>query len=132
MTLFCEIFGIYFPQSLIFLIFIVKYNASFIMKQCLQITILKYCYFFQIDEATLKRESATLACTRFKGVHSFDKIAEKLQDIHGEFGLNSKKIIATVTDNGSNFVKAFKEYGINTKFLSEANSEDEIVSGEFY
>lgn len=56
-----------------------------------------------------------------------------MQDIHAEFGLSSKKIVATVTDNGSNFVKAFKEYGIKTSLLPEVVSEDEPVtlSGEF-
>ncbi|XP_077270691.1 uncharacterized protein LOC143901934 [Temnothorax americanus] len=66
-----------------------------------------------IDEKTLDRKSAALACRRFPGTHSFDNIAEMLEGIHTTFGLTCDKIIATVTDNGSNFVKAFQEFGID-------------------
>lgn len=57
-------------------------------------------------------KSAAIACRRFPGSHSFERIAELLNDVHLSFGLDSKKIVATVTDNGSNFIKAFKEFGI--------------------
>lgn len=55
----------------------------------------------------LKWQSAALACKRFKGVHSYERVAEMLEDAHGEFNLKIEKITATVTDNGSNVVKAF-------------------------
>lgn len=58
------------------------------------------------------RQSATLACQRFKGTHSYDRIASILEDIHIRYGLDTNKIVATVTDNGSNFVKSFKEFGV--------------------
>ncbi|KAJ8706986.1 hypothetical protein PYW08_011120 [Mythimna loreyi] len=60
----------------------------------------------------LQRESKTLACRRFKGTHSYDRIAVLLEDIHSEFGLDSRKVLSTITDNGSNFVKAFAEFGV--------------------
>lgn len=60
----------------------------------------------------LQRKSKTLACRRFKGTHSYDRIAFLLEDIHSEFGLDSQKVLFTITDNGSNFVKAFKEFGV--------------------
>lgn len=66
-----------------------------------------------INPVTYERRSAALACRRFSGTHSFDRIAELIDDIHSTFGLRSEKITATVTDNGSNFIKAFKEYGVN-------------------
>jgi len=59
----------------------------------------------------LVRESAALACRRFISSHTYDKIAAHLVDIHSTFDL-CDKIRLTVTDNGSNYAKAFAEYGI--------------------
>lgn len=64
-----------------------------------------------IDSNTFERKSATLACRRFKGSHTFYKVAELIIDIHSEYDLRLAKITKTVTDNGSNMVKAFKVYG---------------------
>lgn len=66
----------------------------------------------------LHRKSVALAFRRMKGSHTYDKIAEMLYDIHQEYNLSYEKICFTVTDNGSNFVKAFSEYG----------GDDDIVS----
>lgn len=78
----------------------------------------------------LNRKSVALACRRFSGLHSYDNIADLLDDIHSEFNLNSRKIIATSTDNASNFVKAFKEFCITSKFTTTATyterSEDTV------
>ncbi|CAH0405656.1 unnamed protein product [Chilo suppressalis] len=64
-----------------------------------------------IDSDTFARNSSALACRRFKGTHSFDKIAELIIEIHEEYDLTLSKITKTVTDNGSNMVKAFKIFG---------------------
>lgn len=64
-----------------------------------------------IDPNTYERNSFTLACRRFKGSHTFDKVAELIIDIHTEYDLKLAKITKTVTDNGSNMVKAFKVFG---------------------
>ncbi|KAL7297892.1 hypothetical protein TKK_0008914 [Trichogramma kaykai] len=60
-----------------------------------------------MDKISLHRKSAVLACRRFKGSHTHEKITELLFDINNSFNLTSEKIIGTVTDNGSNFIKAF-------------------------
>lgn len=64
-----------------------------------------------INNDTLKREGAAIACRRFKGSHTYDKIAEIINEVHSEFNLNLYKITKTITDNGSNMVKAFKMFG---------------------
>ncbi|KNC26038.1 hypothetical protein FF38_10758 [Lucilia cuprina] len=43
-------------------------------------------------------------------------------EIHDEFNLNPINVVATVTDNGSHFVKAFKEFGIKS-FENKENEE---------
>lgn len=63
-----------------------------------------------IDPGDLQRHSIALAFRRFRGVHSYDKIASMMMNIHTEFDLDTSKIVNVVTDNGSNFVKAFREY----------------------
>ena len=57
----------------------------------------------------LKRQSAALACRRLRGSHSHTLLAKSLNEIHSEYGIRSK-VCRTTTDNGSNFVKAFKVF----------------------
>lgn len=52
-----------------------------------------------------------MACRRFRGSHTYDKIAELLHEIICEFSIEREQLVSTVTDNGANFVKAFKEFG---------------------
>lgn len=51
-----------------------------------------------------------MACERIRGHHTYDIIATKISKIHGEFQIQGR-VTATVTDNGSNFAKPFREYG---------------------
>ena len=57
----------------------------------------------------MERKSAALACARVKGRHTFDVVAAKICEIHAKYKIQCK-VRATVTDNGSNFVKAFREF----------------------
>ncbi len=52
----------------------------------------------------------TLACHRMEGPQTFEKLAELMCEVHSKFGLEGK-ILHTVTDNGSNFCKSFREFG---------------------
>ena len=76
---------------------------------------------------SFERESCALACDRFQGSHTFDKIAEKLQFWHDMYGLSPEKISKTVTDNASNFIKAFKEFGLKIKL---GDLSDEVLNGD--
>ena len=66
----------------------------------------------------LERQSAALACRLLRGRHSYALWAKSVNEIHSEYGIRSKVCCAT-TDNGSNFVKAFKVFS-----APEANEKD--------
>ncbi|KAF2897402.1 hypothetical protein ILUMI_08773 [Ignelater luminosus] len=60
----------------------------------------------------LKRTSVALACQRFKSTHSYDCITDLIQKINTVFGFTANKLVASVTDNGSNSMKAFRTFGV--------------------
>ena len=74
-----------------------------------------------IDHKSLKRHKAAIACIRVVGCHTYDVLAAKIEEVHRNFGLIGK-ISATVTDNGSNFVKAFATFSVQELIAGEANS----------
>uniref|UniRef100_H3B2L0 HAT C-terminal dimerisation domain-containing protein n=1 Tax=Latimeria chalumnae TaxID=7897 RepID=H3B2L0_LATCH len=63
-----------------------------------------------IDPTSLQRVSAVLTCTQIHRKHTFDVIASLIDEIHTSFSLGDE-VVRTITDNGANFAKAFKEYG---------------------
>ncbi|XP_077513696.1 uncharacterized protein LOC144124718 isoform X2 [Amblyomma americanum] len=79
-----------------------------------------------IDRNSLSRRSLALACRRFAGRHTYDKIGELLEDIRQDFDISHDKIVATVTDNASNFVKAFKEFGLRSEIIDEDGAADDL------
>lgn len=62
------------------------------------------------DPQTMQRSCVALACKQLKGPHSFSALAGALNDIHTEFDIR-EKIVRTTTDNGANFLKAFRVFG---------------------
>lgn len=64
----------------------------------------------EIDPESLNWCSAALAYRQLNGRHTFNVVAGALSDIRSEFNIG-KKIQKTTTDNGSNFLKAFRVYG---------------------
>ena len=80
------------------------------------------------DTNTLKRCKAAIACVRITGHHTYNVTASRMENIHASYGLNGK-VVATITDNGSNFVIAFSVYSIPSSASSvpEVEDEDECV-----
>lgn len=60
-----------------------------------------------INNTTLKRESAALACRRLKGKHTYDVLAEAINSVFTEYHIQNK-ICCVTTDSGSNFIKTFR------------------------
>lgn len=76
-----------------------------------------------IDRSTRLRQHAILCCTRIKGRHTFDVLAEVIEAAHYKFNLQDK-VARTTTDNGSNFVKAFDHFGVETLQLPDVLQDD--------
>ena len=82
-----------------------------------------------IDPNDLNRCSAALACRQLKGSHTFEVLANALHDIHTQFEIR-EKIVRTTTDNGSNFLKAFRVYGDENNNTSVAEAATATPSEE--
>ena len=79
-----------------------------------------------IDQTTLERQSAALACKRLRGSHTFDVLACALEEIHSEYKIR-EKVTRTTTDSGSNFLKAFRVYGEESENVAEVQEETDSI-----
>uniref|UniRef100_A0A673A804 BED-type domain-containing protein n=2 Tax=Sphaeramia orbicularis TaxID=375764 RepID=A0A673A804_9TELE len=77
-----------------------------------------------IDQTSLERHSAALACRRVKGSHTFDVLAAALEEIHSEYNIR-EKVTRTTTDSGSNFLKAFRLYGEQKEGIVDDGQEEQ-------
>ncbi|KZS07343.1 Uncharacterized protein APZ42_028888 [Daphnia magna] len=59
---------------------------------------------------SLERKSACLATRRIVGRHTFDILSKLIETIHNEYQVKDK-LRGSTTDNGSNFIKCFREKG---------------------
>jgi len=82
-----------------------------------------------INTTTLVREGASLACTVIKGRHTFDLIAKEIYNINIKYKIQNK-VTSTTTDNGSNFVKAFRVFGIDKNYEENLFDEDQNMDEE--
>lgn len=83
-----------------------------------------------IEEETFIRKSVALACRRFTGNHTGNKICDILSTIHAEYNILPTRITATVTDNGANFRKAFKDFGFKTYNIDKVIEQEEILDDD--
>ena len=58
----------------------------------------------------MKREYAALACRQLTGSHNYLLLGKEISKVHDQFNI-TESLVATTTDNGSNFVKAFSVFG---------------------
>lgn len=73
---------------------------------------------------SFSRESRTLSCLRFTGSHTYDKIAQNLVDVMKKFDIPLQKVVNIVTDNGSNFCKAFREFTVDFDGDEDEDEDD--------
>ena len=78
-----------------------------------------------INPVNLKRFKAAICCARIVGRHTYDVLAAKIEHIHSVYGLNGK-VTATVTDNGSNFVKAFATFSLPATDHTSTSSDTSL------
>lgn len=71
---------------------------------------------FIANDNAWTRKSYILAFRLLSKRHTFDYLAETLVDIFKEYDLPIEKITHIVTDGGSNFCKAFREFGKKSDF----------------
>ena len=69
---------------------------------------------------------AALACTRITGRHTYDVLGAKIEQIHNGYNL-AGKVTATITDNGSNFVKAFAMFHQSPLDSSSTTTEEATI-----
>lgn len=77
-----------------------------------------------INQETLTICSGALACCRIKGRHTYDVLAEMLENVHRDFNIKDK-VTVTTTDNGSNFVKAFSVFAEVQRTIPDREEDDE-------
>lgn len=115
----CTTADIWSSSKRSFLSITVHWVNPYIHCNCFEISIDKlseylFCCFCSLINLKLPRECPALACWRFKGAHTYDKISELINDIHTEFKLDARKVVNTTTDNAANIIKAFSALSVLT------------------
>ncbi|CAI6373814.1 unnamed protein product [Macrosiphum euphorbiae] len=83
-----------------------------------------------INPKTLSRCNGALACTRLKGPHTYDVLAQLLFNTYVSFKIQNQ-VMRTTTDNGRNFVKAFTVFGVDHDVNNTAVCNDEADDVQF-
>lgn len=67
-------------------------------------------------DSAWNRKSYILAFKHLTQRHTFDYLARRLCEIMNDYGLTVAQVRHIITDGGSNFCKAFREFGANDDF----------------
>jgi hypothetical protein len=78
-----------------------------------------------IDPNIITQRWAALSCERLQGLHTYDVLAGAINSIHTKFGI-AKKVVATTTDNASNFGKAFRMFGYVIEDFNDEEDGDAV------
>ena len=76
-----------------------------------------------INPTTLQRCKAAISCSRLIGRNTYNVLAGRIESIHRHFEI-CPKVTATITDNGSNFVKAFKVFAVDP---TPSSASEEVI-----
>lgn len=83
-----------------------------------------------LDTETLERKGGCLAIRQLSGSHTYDLLAKTLEGINNEFDIGNKTCF-TVTDSGSNFIKAFKHFSLeDAEILTVVGNEAESTADD--
>ncbi|XP_062828956.1 uncharacterized protein LOC100554194 [Anolis carolinensis] len=82
-----------------------------------------------INPTTLEREFGALACKRLKGRPTYEALATTLCKVYKKYKIHSK-VVCTTTDNGFNFVKAFRFFETKEPADAADSSTDDNVDDE--
>lgn len=63
-----------------------------------------------LDKKTLERHGAVLGVKELKQAQTAEFLADAMLELHHEFGIQ-RKVVATTTDNVTNYVSAFNKFG---------------------
>ncbi len=63
---------------------------------------------------TMGRRNYAIACRRLQGSHTYDVVAHAINDVLQEWGIQFKTS-GMVTDNATNFIKAFRRFGTQSQ-----------------
>lgn len=74
-----------------------------------------------INETNYNRCSYVLGCRRVKGSHTYLNIAHSIIEILKTFNIKNSKITHCVTDNASNFGKAFRTFSKQSQMTNVAS-----------
>ena len=79
----------------------------------------------------LSRKNIAIACRRMIGSNTYDKLAEVIQAVMREFGIQNKTN-SSLTDRGKNFLKSFRLFGepLGSGSGEADNNDDEDAEGE--
>lgn len=77
-----------------------------------------------INETNYNRHSYVLACKRIKGSHTHLNISKVITKIMQEYKINCEKVSHIVTDNASNFGKAFRIF--SSQYIDTTNNTKNV------